>query len=134
MRVFFAVVVMAASFPVAAQKETPPPGGPPKPFHLPKTEDFTLPNGMKVTIVPFGVVPRTAVRACVEAGGANEAGNQVWLSRLTGLLMKEGTTSQSSEQLAQEAADMGGQLEIDAGAEETIAGGVVLSEFAPKFI
>jgi hypothetical protein len=99
----FAVFAMAAALPVAAQKETPPPGGPPKPFHLPKTEDFTLANGMKVTIVPFGVVPRTAVRACVEAGGANEAANQVWLSRLTGL-------------------------------EDTIAGGVVLSEFAPKFI
>jgi predicted Zn-dependent peptidase len=125
---------MAAALPLAAQKETPPSGGPPKPFHLPKTEDFTLPNGMKVTIVPFGIVPRTAVRAFVEAGAVNEAANQVWLSQLTGLLMKEGTTSRSGEQLAQEAAAMGGQLEIDARAEETIAGGVVLSEFAPKFI
>jgi predicted Zn-dependent peptidase len=48
--------------------------------------------------------------------------------------MKEGTTTRSSQQLAQDAADMGGQLEIEARDEYTNAGGVVLSEFAPKFI
>jgi len=87
------------------QKEQPPEGGPPKPFHLPPTEDFTLGNGMKVTLVQYGIVPRVAVRAYVNAGGINEAANQVWLSRLTGQLMKEGTKTRSSEQLAAEFAD-----------------------------
>ena len=36
----------------AADKETPPPGTAPKPFHLAATEDFALPNGMKVNLVP----------------------------------------------------------------------------------
>jgi predicted Zn-dependent peptidase len=116
------------------QKEQPPQGGPPKPFHLPPTQDFTLANGMKVTLVQYGIVPKVAVRAYVNAGGINEAANQVWLSRLTGLLMKEGTKSRSAEQLAAEIADTGGQLEIDPGVEYTTVGGVALSDHAAQFI
>jgi len=115
-------------------KETPPQGPPPKPFKLPAPEDFTLPNGMQVTIVPYGTVPKVAVRAFVQAGGIDEAAGQVWLSRLTASLMKEGTTTRSGEQVAREAAEMGGQLEVEAGSDYTSAGGVVLSDFAPQFI
>lgn len=116
------------------QKEQPPEGGPPKPFHLPQTEDFTLANGLRVTLVPYGVVPRVAIRAFVSAGGVDESANQVWLSRLTGLLMKEGTQARSAEQVAQEAADAGGQLEIEPGVEFTTIGGVALSDHATQFL
>jgi predicted Zn-dependent peptidase len=126
----FAACIVASG----QQKEKPPEGGPPKPFHLPPTEDFTLGNGMKVTLVQYGIVPRVAVRAYVSAGGVNEAANQVWLSRLTGLLMKEGTKTRTSEQMAAEVADTGGQLEIDPGVEFTSVGGVALSDHAAQFI
>jgi zinc protease len=118
----------------AAPKETPPPGTAPKPFRLPVTDDFVLPNGMKVTIVPYGVVPKVAIRAYVDAGGLYEPEGQVWISKLNALLMKEGTATRSAGQVAREAADMGGQIEIDAQPEFTIAGGVVLSEFGPRFV
>ncbi|MGA2075158.1 MAG: pitrilysin family protein [Terriglobia bacterium] len=127
-----ACVACLAAF--GQQKEQPPEGGPPKPFHLPPTEDFTLGNGMKVTLVQYGIVPRVAVRAYVTAGGINEAANQVWLSRLTGMLMKEGTKTRSAERLAAEIADTGGQLEIDPGVEFTTVGGVALSDHAAQFI
>jgi zinc protease len=119
---------------LSAAKENPPQSPPPKPFHLPPTDDFTLPNGMKVTIVPYGVVPKVAIRAFVSAGAVNESAGQVWLSRLNASMMKEGTPARSAEQVAREAADMGGQLEINAGSEFTSVGGVVLSDFGPKFI
>jgi zinc protease len=116
------------------QKEQAPAGGPPKPFHLAQTEDFTLENGMKVTLVPYGIVPRVAVRAYVDTGAINEAANQVWLSRLTGLLMKEGTKTRSAQQIADQAADAGGRLEIAAGVDSTSVGGVALSDHAAPFI
>ena len=116
------------------QKEQPPEGGPPKPFHLPETEDFTLANGMHVTLVPYGIIPRVAIRAYMNAGGINEAAHQVWLSRLTGLLMKEGTKTRSAEQIADEAADAGAQLEIEPDVEFTRVGGVALSDHAVQFI
>jgi zinc protease len=119
---------------VFGQKEQPPEGGPPKPFHLAQTQDFTLANGMKVTLVPYGVVPKVAIRAYVNAGGINEAPNQVWLSRLTGLLMKEGTTTRSAEQVADQAADAGGRLDIEPGMEFTSVGGIALSDHAQPFI
>ncbi len=135
MRIVLAMMMTAASTLLfAQQKELPPEGGPPKPFHLAKTEDFTLSNGVKVTLVPYGAVPLVAVRAFVSAGGVNEAANQVWLSRLTGLLMKQGTQTRSAEQVAQEAADCGGKLEIEPGVEATSVGGVVLSDHAKDFI
>ncbi|MGA3213816.1 MAG: pitrilysin family protein [Terriglobales bacterium] len=134
-----AILALACALAIAGQasaqhKEQPPEGGPPRPFHLSPTEDFTLPNGMKVTLVPYGIVPRVAVRAYVSAGGVNESANQVWLSRLTGLLMKEGTATLSAEKLAQQAADTGGQIEIEPGIEFTTVGGVALSDHAVEFI
>ncbi len=119
---------------LASAKELPPPGGPPKPFRLPPAQDFTLPNGMKVTIVPYGEVPRLAVRVFLDAGQIYEPAGQTGLARLTALLMKEGTTTRTAEQVATEAAGMGGQIEITPGAEYMTAGGVVLSDFGPQFI
>ena len=136
MRPLLTILVLCAATAVlfAAPKETPPAGSAPKPFRLPPTDDFVLPNGMQVTIVPYGVVPKVAIRAYVNAGGVYEPASQVWISKLNALLMKEGTATRSAEQVAREAADMGGQLEIDAGPEFTSSGGIVLSEFGPRFV
>lgn len=135
MRLRFCLLAAAAcACAIAQQKEQPPEGGPPKPFHLAPTEDFTLSNGMKVTVVPYGVMPQVAIRAYVSAGGVNESADQVWLSRFTGLLLKEGTQTRSAEQLAQEAADTGAQLDIDPGVEFTSIGGVALSDHATEFV
>lgn len=131
---FCLLVSLSAVLMFGQQKEQPPEGGPPKPFHLAQTQDFTLANGMKVTLVPYGTVPRVAVVAYVNAGGVNEAPNEVWLSRLTGLLMKEGTKTRSAEQVADQAADAGGQLDVEAGVEFTTVGGVALSDHAVPFI
>ena len=113
------------------QKEPPPAGGTPKPFTLPKKDTFTLKNGMKVTLVPYGSVPKVTVTAAVRAGNLNEGAEQVWLSTITGNMLKEGTATRSAEQLAQEAARMGGQLNVNVGADLTTVGGDVLSEFGP---
>lgn len=118
----------------ASPKETPPQGPPPKPFHLPATTDFTLPNGLQVTIVPYGVVPKVAVRIFVSAGAIDESAGQVWLAKLNAALMKEGTRTRSAEQVAREAAEMGGQVEVESGSDFTSVGGVVLSDFGPKFV
>jgi len=136
MRLLWSVIMLSAmsSEVFAGPRETPPQGPPPKPFHLPATTDFTLPNGMRVTIVPYGNVPKIAVRAFVSAGAIDEAERQVWLSKLNAALMKEGTHTRSAEQVAREAAEMGGQIEVDSGSDFTSVGGVVLSDFATRFV
>jgi predicted Zn-dependent peptidase len=125
-------ILQATSENPSAEKQTPPPGGPPKPFHLPEMQIFSLSNGLKVTLVPFGSIPKVAINVAVRVGNLNESATQVWLADITGRLMKEGTTSRTSEQVAQEAASMGGTVDINIGPDITNIVGDVLSEFGPK--
>jgi zinc protease len=118
----------------SAPKQTPPAGGPPKPFHLPQLEKFSLPNGLQVTMAQFGSIPKVQVRVAVRAGNLNEAANQVWLADLTGRLIKEGTTSRTSEEVAQQAASMGGSIDVNVGPDLTQIDSDVLSEFGPKIV
>jgi zinc protease len=131
----FAVVMIAlASSGRAADKQTPPAGGPPKPFKVPPHEDFSLANGMKVTLVPYGEIPKVTVDVIVRSGSLNEAENQVWLAQLTGELMKEGTKTRTAEQVAKDAAGMGGGISITVGSDQTQIQSDALSEFGPKLV
>ena len=123
----------AGSSPAAsAQKQAPPPGSAPKPFHVPQQEKFALPNGLEVTMAPYGSIPKVTIEVSIRAGNLNEAENQVWLADLTAALMKEGTTSRSAEQVAQEAASMGGSVDVSAGPDVTSVDADVLSEYGPR--
>jgi zinc protease len=110
-------------------KQAPPPGGRPKPFALSPRETFTLANGLKVSLVPYGAIPVVAVSARVDFGNANESADQVWLADLLCALMKEGAGGLNGVQLAEEAARMGGQLSVGAGVDSSQVGIQVLSEF-----
>jgi zinc protease len=127
-----AAVLVAGSLPRAAQeKEAPPPPGTPRDFVLPKPTRFTLPNGLVVTMVPFGVVPKVAVRLVVPAGNIDEAKDQVWLADLTGRMLREGTTARAADALANAFAGMGGELSVGVGPDRTNLGTDVLTERGP---
>ncbi len=61
-------------------KQSPPAGAPPKPFRLPHFEKFTLPNGLQVTMVPYGAIPKVAISVAVRSGTINESAQQTWLA------------------------------------------------------
>src|SRR5215475_6031618 len=125
---------LVAGAPVLAQKQTPPEGGPAKAFSVPANETYTLGNGMKVTLVPYGIIPKVTVSAAIDAGSINEGNDHVGVSGLTTDLMKEGTQSLTSEQLADATAKMGSTLDVAATADQTIAQLDVLSEFGPQAV
>ena len=126
--------LLSAQITPAQQKQMPPPGGTPKPFTLPRKETFTLKNGTRVTLVPYGSIPKVTVSAVVRAGNINETAEQVWLADLTGDLLKEGTTTRSAESVAEAAAQMGGRLNISVGSDQTTISADVLSEFGPQLV
>jgi zinc protease len=129
----FALLLLALPPTVTlAQKESPPPAGPAKDFQLPAPVEFKLENGLEVTLVPYGTVPKVTVELAVLAGSAYEAPKQVWLGSLAGNLMREGTRTKSAMDISQAAARMGGSLEIAVGVNTTEIGGDVLSEFGPQ--
>jgi predicted Zn-dependent peptidase len=116
----------------AQEKQAPPAGGPPKPFTVPEHESYTLPNGMKVTLVPYGNLPKVTLSLVVRAGTVNEPADMPGLADLAGKLLKEGTTTKTSRQVAEEAARMGGAINITVGADESDVTTDVLSEFGTK--
>ena len=120
--------------PAMAQKQAPPEGGPPKAFTVPANETYTLPNGMKVTLVPYGIIPKTAISLAVDAGEINEGTGRVGVASLTTDLMKEGTEKLSAQQVEEAAARMGSTLEVHASKDQTKLGIDVLQEFAPDAV
>jgi len=115
------------------EKEAPPPGGEPKDFTLPEKEIFSLDNGLRATMVQFGTLPKVTVNVVVRAGNLNE-GEHVWLADLTGDFMMEGTQTRTAEDIAREAAAMGGQVTIAVTPDTTTISGDVLAEFAPQMV
>ena len=130
------VLIVAAIYaPTAlAAQETPPEPGTPRAFTLPEGEVFTLANGVRVTMVPYGTTPKVNVSLIVRTGNVDERPDEVWLADLTGDLMQEGTTTRSAAELAEAAATMGGSLNVGVGLDQTTIGGSVLSEFGAGLV
>ncbi len=114
-------------------KEAPPVGGEPKPFTVPGAIDRQLSNGIPVTFVPFGRVPKTMVLLIVRAGNLNE-GDDTWLADLTVDMMREGAAGMSGSEISRRASSMGGSLGTSTGVDETSFAISVLSEFTPRAI
>lgn len=114
-------------------KELPPEGGQPKPFNLPERETISLDNGLMISFVEFGVVPKVAISVVVRTGNLNE-GADTWLADITGELMREGAAGRSAQDIAIDAASMGGDVSIGVGANTTTLGLDVLSEFGPQAV
>ncbi len=132
-----AASALVALLPGAArsqEREKPPEPDAPRPFKLPTPTRFTLPNGLKVSLVPYGTIPKALVRLTIQAGNADEAAGQVWMADLTGDLLLEGTKTRSASRIAEDAASMGGEVAVQPGENLTTVGGEVLSEFAPAMV
>jgi len=126
--------IMMGVAPTVAQKQAPPEGGPPKAFTVPANETYTLPNGLRVTLVPYGIIPKAAISLSVDAGEINEGSTRVGVAGLTTDLMKEGTEKQSAQQVAEAAARIGSTLDVRAGNDQTQLAIDVLQEFAPDAV
>lgn len=134
------IVALALAFALApavqpkSQKQQPPPPGTPKDFTIPAPRRFTLGNGLPVTLVQFGNVPKATIRLVVAAANVHEQKEEVWLADLTGSLMREGTTTLTADALAREFAAMGGELGIGVGQDTTSISTEVLSDRAADAI
>lgn len=126
--------LMPAAGAAHADKQAPPPAGPPRPFSLPVHRDVALDNGAKITTVAYGSVPKAAIQLVMRGGSSEESARQTWLADLMGTSLSEGTRSQPAAQLAEAAAAMGGELTVSVGADATVLTLEVLSEFAPRAI
>jgi zinc protease len=126
-------LAVAPAYHTADAKETPPAPAAAKPFALPPLTEFTLANGMKVTMAQHGNVPKVTILASVRTGNIDD-GDNVWLADLTGALMQKGAGGRDASQLAEAAAGMGGSLSLSTGLDSSSAMIDVLGESAPDAI
>lgn len=117
--------------PAFPQKQAPPEGSAPKPFTVPASETYALPNGMKVTLVPYGIIPKAAISVAIHAGQLNEGKEHSGAASLAADLFKEGTATLNSDQLAAETARMGSTLSANSDEDQMEFSMDVLQEFAP---
>ena len=107
--------------------------GTPKPFTVPASETFRLPNGMQVTLIPYGITPTAVVSLRVYAGGLN-SGENIALPALAAQMLREGAAGRTGAQIAEAAASMGGNLSVGTNQHETSLTLNVLSEHAPDAV
>ncbi|MBP1655128.1 MAG: peptidase [Bacteroidetes bacterium] len=130
-----ALLMLALCFGAAiAQKDLPPAGGQPKDLVLPPRTTLTLDNGLRVTMVPFGRVPKLSVVVAIRAGKISEKPDQVWISDLVGDMMKEGTVTRPAKTLARDAARIGGSITVTVGNDGSQVNGSALSDFGTDLI
>ena len=129
------LAALAMASPLAAQqKEAAPALAAPKEFKLPAKQQFTLPNGLKVTLVPFGSVPKIDVQLAVRVGNVDESANEVWLADIMSDLLREGSTKRTATELNTAVASMGGSFNSSVSLDETTVNGTALSEHATSLI
>ena len=130
-------VAAMAGQPSARQEpfpSTPPKAGPARDFRVPEPKRVTLDNGLEIVLVQWGNIPKVRVTLDIRSGNAFEKADEVWLSDLTGNLLREGSATRTATQISEQAARMGGSLNVSVGGDRTTIGGDVLSEFAPMMV
>ena len=125
---------LLAAVPAVGQQQTAPQPGEPRPFEVPAARNLTLPNGLAVSLIPYGEVPKATVTLTLRVGNVDEGAAEVWLADVMGDLLQEGTTSRSAERIAQDAAGMGGDVSVSIGENLTTVAGDALSEFTPQMV
>ena len=109
---------------------TRPTAGEPAPFRLPQRTELTLGNGLRATLVEYGVVPKASLRVALRAGGLNEPEGASGLTVLASRYLKEGAGDLDAGELAARLARCGGGLDTHSGDDATPPDLAVLSESA----
>lgn len=108
----------------------PPAAGPARDVHLPAIRRRRLPNGLELNAVEYHTLPVVHVRLAVRAGSAHDPAAQPGLASITGDMLKEGTRTKSSAQIAEAIEFVGGSLEVVTGADTTTFSVSVLKDHA----
>jgi len=124
-----ALVCMFAFATLGEARESPPSAGEPREFKLPAKETLRLNNGLSMTFIDYGSVPKTTILAVVRTGNIDE-GESTWLADVAVEMLKEGTQTRGAADIAYAAAGMGGDLSVGVAAEQTTVGISVLSDRA----
>lgn len=92
-------------------KQPYPPVQPAKDVHFPTFEQKVLGNGLRVVVIEHREVPAVTVQMLFRAGKVFDPAAKAGLAAATARLLREGTTTRSSQQIAQAIDSIGGSLD-----------------------
>jgi len=101
-------------------------------FALPAITRSTLANGLQVWTARHAVVPMTGLLLLVRRGSSSDPAGREGLAAMTADMLDEGIGSLSAIDVHRELARIGGQLDIDVGADAMLVGLTTLSRFAGR--
>lgn len=118
MRLLTASLWMMMAMTMHAQptsRTAPPPPAAPRPYEFPRAVSRTLDNGLRVSVIEDRRLPLVAASLQVLAGHAYAPPRKAGLASLVAALLREGTRTRTSQQIAQAVDGAGGQLKATAG-------------------
>jgi zinc protease len=130
-------VLMAPALSAVEKKPFPkelPPFGEDKPLPVPSIAQSKLTNGLTVWVVKRGGYPRVTVKLAVRGGAAADPKESAGISDLLADTLKEGTTTRTSRQIAEELQSVGAEISADAAADAIYVTADGLGTGAPKIL
>ena len=100
-----------------------------RPFRFPRIAKRMLPNGLELRAVTHGAVPVAAVVLLVPGGSSADPAASFGLVSITAGLLDEGSRGQSALDVADRVARIGGDLDLDVGADAVVIGMTTLDRF-----
>lgn len=82
---------------------------------LPKAEEATLPNGLRVILLESHRVPTFTMQMVVLSGGLSDPADYHGLAQFTAALLREGTQKRTSKEIAEQVDTIGATLTANAG-------------------
>jgi zinc protease len=116
----------------AGMQESPPAPAPPRPVRIPKPQETTLPNGLRVIVAEDRDMPLISARVVIASGAEVDPAGASGLADLTAELLTKGTDSRSAPEIAHAVESLGGELESGATWDSSnIDVNVMSSKFEP---
>ena len=82
---------------------------------LPRAEEATLSNGLRVVLLPSDKVPTFNMQLVVLSGGLSDKPDHRGIASFTATLLREGTTKRSSKDIAEQVDALGATLTTNSG-------------------
>ena len=84
-------------------------------INLPKSQETTLKNGLRVVVIENHKVPTFTMQMVILSGGLADPSQQRGLASFTAALLTEGTTKRTSREISEQAERLGAAISANAG-------------------
>jgi zinc protease len=98
------------------------------PIHLPPIKTLTLDNGLKVIVIEQPSLPIVQFNLLVRAGNIHDLSDKAGLAQFTAMMLRQGTSNRSAEEISESIDFVGGSLGASADAERTTVTARVLKK------